>query len=93
MKNIEYEQKIQLANSVSIIDVVSINVDLRKSGNKLAGRCPFHEEKYPSFFIYPNTNSFYCFGCNKGGGVIDFVKLQYKYDFKQAVEYLIGGMK
>ena len=46
--------------------------------------CPFHSEKTASFKIYPKSNSFYCFGCGAGGDVIDFVRLLYGLDFRQA---------
>ena len=46
--------------------------------------CPFHSERTASFKIYPESNSFYCFGCGAGGDVIDFVRLLYGLDFRQA---------
>ena len=46
--------------------------------------CPFHNEKTASCKIYPKSNSFYCFGCGAGGDVIDFVRLLYGLDFRQA---------
>ena len=46
--------------------------------------CPFHSERTASFKIYPKSNSFYCFGCGAGGDVIDFVRLLYGLDFRQA---------
>lgn len=63
--------------------------ETRNTGKNLISRCPFHQDKNPSFYIYPETNSFYCFGCNKGGNVINFTEIKYGYSFKQAVEYLI----
>ena len=62
--------------------------ETRNTGKNISSRCPFHQDKNPSFYIYPETNSFYCFGCNKGGNVINFVEIKYGYSFKQAVEYL-----
>lgn len=66
-----------------------INHSLRKCGKALIGLCPFHNEKHPSFYIYPETNSFWCYGCNQGGNVINFARLLYGYSFKEAVEFLI----
>lgn len=60
---------------------------LRKSGKKFVGKCPFHEEKSGSFFIYPD-NSFYCFGCSARGDTIEFVMKFYKMDFRQAVKFI-----
>jgi len=53
---------------------------LRVNGQRLVGKCPFHEEKTPSFVIFRNTNLFYCFGCHKHGDVIDFYMLKNKTD-------------
>lgn len=62
---------------------------LRKSGNKLVGRCPFHDEKSGSFFIYKDQNSWWCFGaCQEGGDVIAFVMKKNKLDFRAAVKYI-----
>jgi hypothetical protein len=61
--------------------------ELKKKGNLLTGCCPFHGEASPSFFVYPN-NSFFCFGCGKGGTVIDFVMLSENVDFVSAVRRL-----
>lgn len=62
----------------------------RRSGRGLVGLCPFHEEKTPSFHIYPEQNRAWCFGCNRGGGPIDVVMLQQEVDFKHAVLILTG---
>jgi len=64
----------QLKNTVDIVDVVGYaGVTLSKSGRHHKGICPFHSEKSPSFFVYDDTQSFYCFGCGKGGDAITFV--------------------
>jgi DNA primase len=50
-----------------IADVVAKHgVALRETGSHLVGRCPFHEDEHPSLVVYPETRSFYCFGCNAG---------------------------
>ena len=54
--------------------VVGAYVSLKRAGSNLKGLCPFHSEKSPSFTVYPNDNSFYCFGCGAGGDVITFIK-------------------
>jgi hypothetical protein len=82
------EEEIQQALAVPIENL--INQPLRKSGKALVGLCPFHNEKHPSFYIYPETNSCWCYGCNQGGNVINFVRLLHSYSFKEAVKYLIG---
>lgn len=53
-------------------------------------RCPFHKEKTPSFTIYRKTNSWYCFGCNEHGDVIDLVRKLQCLSFKEAVTYLLS---
>lgn len=82
------DEMIQMALTVPIETIIS--QPLRKSGRALVGLCPFHQEKTPSFFIYPESHSFYCYGCGQGGNSINFVRLLYGYSFKEAVQYLIG---
>ena len=57
-----------------IEDVISGYVTLKRAGSNLVGLCPFHSEKTPSFYVYPDTQSFYCFGCGAGGDAITFTK-------------------
>lgn len=74
------------------IDLLSLakeyGIELKRHGKVYQGLCPFHSESHPSFTIYPNTNSCYCFGCGKGGTIFDFVMLKESVDFKQALEIL-----
>ncbi len=65
-----------------------INQPLKKYGNKLKGSCPLHNEKTPSFYVYPESNSFYCFGCKQGGNNINLIRLLYNYSFKEAVKHI-----
>ncbi len=84
--------KIEQAKTAPIIEIASSLVSrLRKTGRKYIGLCPFHKEDHPSFYLYPETNSFYCFGCHQGGDVIKFLELTHDFSFKEAVEYLRGG--
>lgn len=63
----------------------------RKTGaNRFVSLCPFHTEKTPSFTIFTNTNTFYCFGCNAKGDVITFYQKLYGFDFVGAVKSLTG---
>ena len=76
----------------AIADVVEQHgVDLRRSGGRLSGRCPFHEDDSPSLVVYPETRSFYCFGCGAGGDVIDFVRRAEGLGFREALERLGSG--
>ncbi len=82
------EDQIQQALTVPIENLIS--EPLRKSGKTLVGLCPLHNELHPSFHIYPETNSYWCYGCNKGGNAINFLKQLHDYSFREAVQYLIG---
>ena len=57
-----------------IVDVVGSYVNLKRAGSNFSGLCPFHNEKTPSFTVYLDTQSFYCFGCGAGGDVITFIR-------------------
>ena len=84
------EKKIQQALSVPIENIANQHLKLRKTGKALVGLCPFHLEKHPSFYIYPETNSCWCYGCSQGGNIINFVRLLYGYSFKETIKYLTG---
>ena len=75
-------------SQVSLVDVVNAAVRLQQSGRYLKGLCPFHEEKTPSFFVFPERGTWRCFGCGRGGDVISFVMERDKAPFVQAVESL-----
>lgn len=71
-----------------IESVISSYVSLKRRGKNLVGLCPFHNEKTPSFTVYPENGSFYCFGCGVGGDVFSFVKLIENLDYVDAIRYL-----
>lgn len=71
-----------------IEDVVSSYVTLKKTGSRYMGLCPFHNEKTPSFVVYPNTKSFYCFGCGAGGSAITFVSRMENLSYYETLEVL-----
>ena len=73
-----------------ITEVVGSYVQLRHRGRTHTGLCPFHSEKTPSFVVYPETQSFYCFGCGAGGDVITFVRKISNLDYVEAVKLLAG---
>ncbi len=68
--------------------VIGSYVSLKRAGSNLKGLCPFHSEKTPSFTVYPQDNSFYCFGCGAGGDVITFIKKRENLDYPDAIEFL-----
>lgn len=79
----------ELSDRNDIVDVVSGYVRLtKKSGANLFGLCPFHSEKTPSFSVSRDKQIYHCFGCGKGGGVINFVMEVENLSFPEAVEFL-----
>lgn len=75
------------AKQVQIKDI--FQGKLRKLGQRYVGSCPFHNDKSPSFVIYP-TNDAHCFGCGWNGDIIDFIMKRDNLDFKSAVKLLAG---
>ena len=71
-----------------IESLIGSYVSLKRAGSNLKGLCPFHSEKSPSFTVYPQDNSFYCFGCGAGGDAITFVRKRENLDYPDAVEFL-----
>lgn len=80
----------ELKLKTDIEDVISTYVTLKRRGRTFVGLCPFHNEKTPSFTVYPETQSFYCFGCGAGGDAIGFVKKVENLDYVDAVKTLAG---
>lgn len=78
----------ELKMKTDIEDVISAYVTLKRRGATLVGLCPFHNEKTPSFTVYPATQSFYCFGCGAGGDAITFLKKIENLDYLDAVKTL-----
>lgn len=76
----------ELKQKISIEDIVGRYVKLKRQGSNLAGLCPFHNEKSPSFNIQPSKSRFKCFGCGKSGDAIDFVALHDNVGFVEAVK-------
>ena len=75
--------------AADIVDVVSARTSLRRaSSSRFTGRCPFHEERTPSFSVDPVDKLYYCFGCGKGGDVVRFVQETENLDFAGAIEWL-----
>lgn len=78
----------ELVARSDIFNIVSSYVELKKSGSGYVGRCPFHNEKTPSFRVDADKQLFHCFGCGVGGGVISFVMKIEHLEFVEAVEKL-----
>lgn len=78
----------EIKYKADIESVISSYITLKRRGKNLIGLCPFHGEKTPSFTIYPENGSFYCFGCKVGGDVFTFTKLIENLDYIDAVKLL-----
>ena len=78
----------ELKYRCDISDIASSYMQLKRRGRNLVGLCPFHSEKTPSFNIYTENGSFYCFGCGAGGDVITFVMKIENLDYMEAVKFL-----
>lgn len=80
-----------LADLKSRVDVESLlgrTIALKKNGQVLSGLCPFHQEKTPSFRVYPEKGNYHCFGCGAHGSAIDFLMETQHMEFRAAVEEL-----
>ena len=76
----------ELQDKIDIEQVISSHINLKRRGKNLVGLCAFHNEKTPSFTVYPESRSFYCFGCGAGGDVISFVRRMDNLDYIEAVK-------
>lgn len=77
-----------LKDRLNIVDVIGHYLQLKISGKYLTACCPFHEEKSPSFFVYPERKFFKCYGCQKSGDVFVFIQEMEHTDFTGALEIL-----
>ncbi len=78
----------ELKMNCDIESVVSSYVQLRKRGRISTGLCPFHSEKTGSFTVYPESQSFYCFGCGAGGDVVGFIRRIENLEYVEAIKFL-----
>ena len=79
-------QELKLRSDIT--EIASSYVNLKRHGRNMVGLCPFHGEKTPSFNIYTENGSFYCFGCGAGGDVITFIMKIENLDYVEAVKFL-----
>ncbi len=78
----------QIKQKLNIVDVVSAYVTLNQAGNTYKGKCPFHNEKTPSFFVSPERGTYYCFGCGAKGDIFSFVQQFEGLDFMGSLKLL-----
>ena len=74
--------------AADLVEVISGRTQLRRSGARFTGLCPFHNERTPSFSVSPEKGTYHCFGCRRGGDVITFVEDTEGVDFVGAIEWL-----
>lgn len=87
------QETIRSVSSLPIVDVLSRSISIKRYGSVYKACCPLHNEKTPSFVVNPNTNTFKCFGCGKGGDIITFYMQHDNLTFFQAVKYLCEEYK
>ena len=78
----------ELKSRCDIVDIVSRYVPLKRNGREWTGSCPFHHEKTPSFFVYPDSQNYHCFGCKASGDVIQFISKYENLGFTESVQRL-----
>ena len=78
----------EIKQRVDITDLVGSRVALKKTGRTLKGLCPFHDEKTPSFVVYPDQGSYHCFGCGKSGDAFTWMQETEHLDFGEALRHL-----
>ncbi|MDR0409588.1 MAG: DNA primase [Spirochaetaceae bacterium] len=88
MGRISAETINELNDRIDVLSVIGDYVKLEKKSGRWWGRCPFHNEKTPSFTVDPDRKTYYCFGCHEGGSVINFVMEMDKLSYPEAVEIL-----
>lgn len=78
----------QAKRAVPLHEIAALFIDLRAEGGRLVGHCPFHDERSPSFNVYPKTDTYYCLGCEAQGDVLQFLMNKESMTFRQALEAL-----
>ena len=86
----EYSEELieEIKESIDIVNFIGEYVELKKKGREYFGNCPFHDERTGSFSVTPHKGVYYCFGCKKGGDIIDFCQDYLNMTYEQAINYL-----
>lgn len=77
-----------IKSRIDVVEEIGLVVVLQKSGKSYKGLCPFHNERTPSFHVFPESQTWQCFGCHEGGDVFSFVEKQQGLEFREALAYL-----
>ena len=88
MSRFTHDSVERVKEATDVVEVISVYTDLRRSGARFTGLCPFHDERTPSFSVDPQEKLYHCFGCGVGGDVIRFVEEKEGLSFADAVESL-----
>ena len=78
----------QIRDALDIVDIIGERVKLRPSSLGYMGLCPFHEERTPSFHVYTDTQTYYCFGCHEAGNIFTYLMKADNLTFPEAVKTL-----
>jgi len=78
----------QIKERLDVVDLVGSKVQLRQAGRNFKGLCPFHTEKTPSFVVFPESQSYHCFGCGKSGDIFSFMMDTENLDFGDTLKQL-----
>lgn len=81
-------ESVDKARQYPIYEIAKYSLLLKECGNKFSSLCPYHNEKHASFYIYPETNTFHCFGCQEHGDIIKLTMHLYGDSFREAVKRL-----
>lgn len=88
-KNLErWQEKVGIARQYPIETLARSKLEMKQSGRNFTSLCPFHNERRPSFYIYPETNTYHCFGCQENGDVIRLATCLYGISFREAIQML-----
>ena len=77
-----------IKSRLDIVEVIREYLPLKRAGINFSARCPFHDEKSPSFYVSPTRQTFRCFGCGEGGDIFSFIQKREGLDFKEALQLL-----
>ena len=79
---------LEVRERTDMVELVGTYVQLKRTGRSFKGLCPFHQEKTPSFIVFPDSQNFQCFGCGKGGDLFTFYMEVEHVDFREALTEL-----
>src|SRR5918997_2737737 len=78
----------EVRERTDIVELIGAYVGLKKAGRSYKGVCPFHQEKTPSFIVFPDSQNFHCFGCGRGGDAFSFYMGVERAEFREALQEL-----